>query len=111
LMQSDYRAELEALFREPLSTLDATTRDCLNVLYRHGEYSRTKQVTAKTAAFSIWYATKGVREDIREFDRFYRKIRHIFKKLEEAHYIIRSGGPSRLGYRLNPDYQPRGLLV
>lgn len=111
LMQTDYRSELEALFRESLSTFDATTRDCLNVLYRHGEFSQTKQVTAKMAAFAIWYATKGVREDIREFDRFYRKIRHIFKKLEEAGYIVRSDGSSRLGYRLNSSYQPRELLV
>jgi DNA-binding MarR family transcriptional regulator len=111
LMQADYRAELEALFGELLSTFDPTTRDCLSVMYRRGQFSRIKQVTAKMAAFAIWYSTEGRREDIRGFDRFYRKIRQTFKNMEEAGLIIRSEGPKRVGYRLNPDYRAPEMLA
>ena len=90
LMQSDYRAELEPMFGD-LSAIDPLSRRCLNVLWRYGRFASAGAATAKKAAFSLWYEDHGETQDIREFDRFYRKVRYTFNKLERGGYIARRG--------------------
>ena len=90
LMQSDYRAELEPMFGD-LTAVDPLSGRCLNVLWRYGRFASAGAATAKKAAFSLWYEDHGETQDIRAFDRFYRKVRYAFNKLERGGYIARNG--------------------
>lgn len=70
---------------------DPLSGRCLNVLWRYGRFASAGAATAKKAAFSLWYEDHGETQDIREFDRFYRKVRYAFNKLERGGYIARRG--------------------
>lgn len=109
LMPSDYRRELEQLFGNSLVSLDPLVRKCLGILYRHGQYSRTHAVTAKMAAFALWYEEHGGIQDIREFDSFYRKVRYAFNKLEKGEFVKRASGQAH-GFLLNESYSEGRLL-
>lgn len=110
LMQDGYREELQALYGDTLlTTLEHLSRRCLNVLYRHGHYSKNKAVTAKTTAFSLWFEEKGALQDIKEFDAFYRKVRYAFNKLEKGELIMRPSANAR-GYVLNENFHKNHLL-
>lgn len=108
LMQDAYRSELEILFGGGIASLEPTARRCLDVIYRHGRFSQTKAVTAKTAAFALWYAEKGGIQDIKEFDAFYRKVRYAFNKLESGEYIARP--KEGRGFLLNEHFKRDHLL-
>ncbi len=101
LMQSDYRDELERIFGD-LRSVDPHSRRCLNILWRYGRFSSAGTATAKKTAFSLWYEDHGEIQDIKEFDRFYRKVRYTFNKLERDGYIVRRGGR---GFVLNQTYR------
>ena len=106
LMQSDYRDDLERMFGD-LRSVDPRSRRCLNVLWRYGRFSSAGAATAKKTAFSLWYEDHGEIQDIKEFDRFYRKVRYTFNKLERGDYIVRAG---RGGFVLNQKYRADRLL-
>ena len=97
LMQSDYRIELERLFGD-LNALDPLARRCLNIMYRYGQFASAGALTAKKAAFTLWYEDNGATQDITAFDRFYRKVRYTFTKLARDGYIVR---PDTRGFILN----------
>ena len=103
LVSSDYRAELEAIFGCALSSLEPLVRTCLNILYRHSHYSRNRTVTAKMAAFALWYSDHGGIQNIKEFDSFYRKVRYAFNKMEQGDFIVRYDKKAR-GFVLNESY-------
>ncbi|MGV3721204.1 MAG: RNA-binding domain-containing protein [Actinomycetota bacterium] len=103
LMQRDYQAELERHFGEALRGLNEIHREILDVLFQHGEYSRTKSVRPRTAAYELWAEKRGGSANIREFDAFDRRVRSAFGKLEKSGFIVRS--PDEKGYQLN-----RGFL-
>lgn len=105
-LQKDYHRELEEIFGENYRALDQQARQALCLAYRHHHYSQTKGITAKMAAFSLWYLEKGTIENIREFDTFYRKIRYLFNKLENAEFIRKQ---NRV-YHLNFDYSKDRLF-
>ena len=106
LMQSDYRDDLELMFGN-LQSVDPLSRRCLNVLWRYGQFSSSGTATAKMTAFSLWYEDHGDTQDIKDFDRFYRKVRYTFNKLERGGYIVRMGAH---GFVLNKEYR-RGRLL
>jgi len=81
--------------------LDATVKDVLSVVYQHNCYSRTKAVSAKLAAFALWFERGGGAGDIKQFDTFYRKIRNLFNKLENNSYLRKIDG--NRGYELRAD--------
>ena len=110
LLHDNYRQELQALFGENvLATIEPLSRRCLDVFYRHGRYSKGKAVTAKMAAFSLWYEEKGTLQDIKEFDGFYRKVRYAFNKLEKGE-LIRKQTPEARGYVLNDNFLKNRLF-
>ena len=106
LMQSDYRDELELIFGD-LRSVDARSMRCLNVLWRYGRFSSAEAATAKKTAFFLWYEDHGETQDIRDFDRFYRKVRYTFNKLERGGYIVRRGAH---GFVLNQTFADDRLL-
>lgn len=106
LMRSDYREDLERMFGD-LKSVDPHARRCLNVLWRYGRFSSARTATAKKTAFALWYEDHGEIQDIKAFDRFYRKVRYTFNKLERGGYIVRAG---RLGFVLNQQYRADRLL-
>jgi predicted HTH transcriptional regulator len=108
LMRKDYRMELEDLFGD-VSGLAPLARRCLNVMWRKGQYCTERAVTARQAAFSLWYEDKGVPQSIREFEGFYRKVKTMFNKLEASHYIVRQTVRGR-GFVLNSDFKSDHLL-
>lgn len=107
LMQRDYRNELLSIFGPTVAGLDVMLQDILNVMYRHREFSKATAVTAKMAAFALWYDKHAGTEDIKEFDVFYRKVRYAFNKLEKSGLIAKAGEVR--GYLLNLAYLDRRL--
>lgn len=101
LLQDDYREELQRIFAQGLNTLTDIQRRCLDILYRHGAFAITPAVTAKTAAFILWYKDHGNLQDLKAFDTFYRKVRKDFNKLEKSQFIRRA---AKRGHLLNHDY-------
>ncbi len=67
-------------------------KDVLNVIYRHDCFSLKKDVSAKTVAFDIWADGDKPSDAIKEFDRFYRKVRYAFNTLEKKEFIGRIEG-------------------
>lgn len=108
LVQRTYLKELHALFGEAFESLDETARNALGVVYRHNRYSKTKSVSAKQAAFALWYARRGAEGDIKEFDTFYRKVRNTFNKLQKAGFVKKI--ESTRGYELREDFLVSQLL-
>ena len=102
LVQRSYLKELRALFGEAFESLDETARDALGVVYRHNRFSKTKSVSAKQAAFALWYKRRAPEGDIKEFDTFYRKVRNIFNKLQKAGFVEKV--ESTRGYELRGDF-------
>ena len=60
--------------------------------YRHNQFSKARQMSAKQAAFSLWYEQSGTGGGIKEFDTFYRKVRNIFNKLEKGGMVKKVEG-------------------
>jgi ATP-dependent DNA helicase RecG len=109
LMKDDFQGELGELFGESLATIDMLARRCLAEIYRRGRYHRLKPVTAKVAAFALWYAEKGNRQDIKEFDAFYRKVRYAFNKLLKGMFISKPKASDR-GFTINQKFHQQSLL-
>jgi hypothetical protein len=102
LVARSYVKELRSVFKNGFDVLDATAKDVLGVVYRHNHYCWVKPVSAKQAAFALWYEREGAEGDIKQFDTFYRKIRNIFNKLEKADYVRKVDGTR--GYVLRQDH-------
>ncbi len=108
LVKTDFRHELRAIFGNGLSTLDEESIASLNTVYRHDRFCRSRAATAKAAANSLWHKRHGTRQDIKEFDELYRRIRYRFNKLEKSGMILRS--TDRKGFTLNKEYSDQLLL-
>lgn len=108
LVRRDYSKELRDAFGTAYDDMDETARAALGVVYRHNHYSRAMHVSAKQAAFALWYDKKGPENDIRAFDAFYRKVRNTFNKLEKAQFLSKVQGTR--GYVLREDYKAAHLL-
>jgi ATP-dependent DNA helicase RecG len=102
LMTRRNTTELRALFGSGFDPLDKLAKDALDVVYRFNHYSKAKAVSAKQAAFTLWYEEGGNGQDILAFDAFYRKVRRAFNKLEEAGFIVKDAGAR--GYLINSDF-------
>jgi ATP-dependent DNA helicase RecG len=101
LVAVSYLKELRMFFKDGFDVLDTTAKEVLGVIYRHNHFCRVKPVSAKQAAFSLWYERDGAEGDIKQFDTFYRKIRNVFNKLEKADYVRKVDGTR--GYVLRDD--------
>lgn len=108
LMQRNYARELHALFGEAFDGLDETAKDALGVVYRHNHFCKTKQVSAKQAAFALWYERGNPGGDIKGFDTFYRKVRNTFNKVQKAGFVEKIEGTR--GYVLRDDFKATHLL-
>ncbi len=96
------------MFGDAFDNLDETAKAALGVVYRHNHYSKVKPVSAKQAAFSLWY-DRGLPEgDIKQFDTFYRKVRNTFNKVEKSGFLAKAAGTK--GYVLRDDYKQLHLL-
>jgi ATP-dependent DNA helicase RecG len=101
LVQRSYMKELRATFGEAFDGLDETARGVLGVVFRHNHFCKIKPVSAKQAAFALWYERKGPEGDIKQFDSFYRQIRNTFNRIERAGFISKAEGLR--GYVLSQD--------
>lgn len=110
LMRKDYEKDLLELFGEGFKVLEPKAKACLNALYRAAKFSKKGTLTAKRAAFALWYDSEGSVQDIKAFDTFYRKIRYIFNKLESGEYILKAPEGKTGGYQLNENYLKERLL-
>jgi predicted HTH transcriptional regulator len=108
LVQRDYIKELRALFGNGFDELDVTSKRALSVVYRHNHFSKVKPVSAKQAAFALWFERGGAEGDIRQFDTFYRKVRNTFNKVAKAGFVLKVEGTR--GYVLRSDFLATHLL-
>lgn len=108
LVQRTYVKELRALFGEGFDFLDPTAKQVLGVVFRHNRFSKVRQVSAKQAAFALWYEGAGTDGDIKQFDAFYRKVRNLFNKLEKSGFVEKTDGPR--GYLLRNDFKESHLI-
>jgi ATP-dependent DNA helicase RecG len=108
LVKRAYTRELRALFGDAYDGLDETTKNALGVVYRHNQFCKIPHVSAKQAAFALWYEQGGAENDILEFDSFYRKMRNIFNKVEKAGFVEKVDRTR--GYVLRNDYLATHLV-
>lgn len=108
LVQRSYVKELRAVFGDAFDNLDETAKAALGVVYRHNHFCKTKPVSAKQAAFALWYDRSGPAGDIKEFDTFYRKVRNTFNKVQKAAFIEKVDGTR--GYVLMHDFKETHML-
>lgn len=108
LVQRSYARDLRALFGGAFDGLYETARGALGVVYRHNHFCTVKQVSAKQAAFALWYERRGHEGDIKEFDTFYRKVRNTFNKLQKDGFVEKVEGTR--GYVLRHDFKATHLL-
>jgi hypothetical protein len=108
LLERGYATELRELFGPGYDSLEETAKDALGLLYRHGQFSKSKSLSAKQTAFSLWQERGEAADDIRKFDAFYRKIRYVFNTLEKAGFVEKVKGTR--GYMLRRDYKESHLV-
>ena len=108
LVRKTYVRELRSIFGEAYDGLDETARAALGVVYRHNHFCKAKPVSAKQAAFALWYERSGSQDDIREFDTFYRKVRNTFNKVQKTGFIEKVDGTR--GYVLRDDFKETHML-
>ncbi len=100
LVQRSYARELNALFGEAFSQLDATAQAALGIVYRHNQFCKAPEVSARQAAFALWHDQGGANDNIKDFDTFSRKVRYTFNKLETAGFVEKLAATR--GYRIHP---------
>ena len=108
LVQRAYTSELRNLFGGAFDELNETAKGALSVVYRHNHYCSVKSVSAKQAAFALWYERSSPEGDIKEFDTFYRKVRNTFNKLQKAGFVEKVEGTR--GYVLREDFKATHIL-
>lgn len=108
LVQRDYARELRALFGGAFDGLDETAKGALGVVYRHNHFCKARQVSAKQAAFALWYERSAPGGDIKEFDTFYRKVRNTFNKLQKTGFVAKVQGTH--GYVLWENFKSAHML-
>jgi predicted HTH transcriptional regulator len=108
LVQTSYVKALRAVFGEAFDGLDETAKGALGVVYRHNHFCKNKPVSAKQAAFALWYERSGPEGDIKQFDTFYRKIRNTFNKIEKACLVSKVAGTR--GYVLRDDFKATRMI-
>lgn len=108
LVQRSYVKELRVVFGDAFDGLDETAKAALGVVYRHNHFCKTKPVSAKQAAFALWYERSGPEGDIKQFDTFYRKVRNTFNKVQKAGFIEKVDGTR--GYVLRHDFKETHML-
>jgi predicted HTH transcriptional regulator len=108
MVQRSYNRELREWFGQGFDGLDETAKGALGVVCRHNQFSKARHVSAKQAAFALWYDRGGAEGDIKAFDTFYRKVRTIFNKLEKGGFLEKVEGTR--GYVLRKDYMETHVL-
>ena len=108
LMQTNYLAGLRELFGTSFDSLSQFSKDILGAVYRFNRFSKASVASAKQVCFSLWYERSDRKDDIEEFDAFYRKVRYSFNKLEKAGFVEKS--PGTRGYLLCQDFRTKHLL-
>ena len=108
LVQTSYVKALRAVFGEAFDGLDETAKGALGVVYRHNHFCKSTPVSAKQAAFALWYERSGPEGDIKQFDTFYRKIRNTFNKIEKACFVSKVAGTR--GYVLRDDFKATHMI-
>ncbi len=108
LVQRSYARDLRGLFGAAFDGLDETAKGALGVVYRHNRFCSVKPVSAKQAAFALWYERSGHEGDIKEFDTFYRKVRNTFNKLQKTGFLEKVEGTR--GYVLREDFKATHML-
>lgn len=76
-------------------------KDILRIVRRFNRYSKTPYPSAKQTAFALWYERDERHvNDIHGFDRFYRRVRDAFNRLEKLGFVVKIGD----GYQLNMEF-------
>lgn len=107
----NYLQELRIRFKTAFDDLNQIKKNILTVVYRFNNFSKARVVSAKQAAYVLWY--EGMQDgSIEEFDVFYRRIRNAFNALEQNGFVrkIPKNGKIRAGYELT-DSVEQSLLV
>jgi ATP-dependent DNA helicase RecG len=101
LTNRGYISELRVMFGSGFDQLDPLLKRLLGVVYRFNNFSKAKLVSAKQAAFTLWYEDNSS-GTIEQFDAFYRKVRYAFNKLDKSGFVEKKEGTR--GYLLKTDY-------
>jgi len=107
----NYVSELRSRFHAAFDDLEPTKKEILSVVYRFNNYSKARLVSAKQAAYVLWYEGRQ-NGTIEEFDVFYRRIRNAFNSLLRDGFVrkVQKSGRVRAGYELT-DAVPPTLLT
>jgi predicted HTH transcriptional regulator len=98
---------LREFFGSFFDAIDPFDKDVLRIVHRFNQYSKIQHPSAKQVAFVLWNeSAEHEGSEIRAFDRFYRRIRNIFNRLEgKGGFVVKLGR----GYQLNAEFRQSHL--
>jgi predicted HTH transcriptional regulator len=109
LVKSEFTSELKRIFGQDYDYLSKDYKDVLNVIYHLNNYSSKEFASANLVAKIIYLRHYKTVINIENYESFKRKIRTIFKKLENSSLIVRPDQNKRMFY-LNKNFQRSPLF-
>ena len=107
LFVSDFRPELEVIFKKDFTDLKQDYKEILNVIYEANNTSEEQFLSANQIGNILWVRL-GNEDIIEGFENYKRKVRKIISQLEESKFIIRKF--SKPQYAINDQFGIDGDL-
>jgi hypothetical protein len=109
LVKSEFTSELKRIFGQDYDYLSKDYKEVLNVIYHLNNYSDKEFASANLVAKIMYLRDSKTVINIKNYESFKRKIRTIFKKLENSSLIVRPDQNKRMFY-INKNFQRSPLL-
>ena len=109
LKKSDFSLELRELFGKDYDYLKNDYKEILNVIYHLNKYSIKKFASANLVSNILYFRSSKNVVDIKNYEGFKRKVRMIFKNLENSYFIARED-PKKRDFYINKNFKQSPLL-
>jgi sugar-specific transcriptional regulator TrmB len=109
LVKSEFTSELKRIFGQDYDYLSKDYKEVLNVIYHLNNYSSKEFASANLVAKIMYLRHSKTVINIENYESFKRKIRTIFKKLENSSLIVRPDQNKRMFY-INKNFQRSPLF-
>jgi ATP-dependent DNA helicase RecG len=92
ILQTDFIAELRAIFGGAYDSLPKDYKESLQIVYQYNHFSEDKIVSASQVSNFLFLKINGAIQNyqLKEFDNFKRKIRKIFENLLLKEFIVKA---------------------
>ncbi len=110
LMQTDFSAELQAIFGAVWRNLKDEYRKALNAIYLHQYFNADVAISANSIGTFLYFGDYQKTNDLKDFENKKRKIRLVFNELETGKFIIKKSDEKKLGYLINENFRKESNL-